>query len=57
MQELLKSNGHDPGGADGLAGPNTRRALRAYQQRIGLLADGFASEQMLQNLRVSQPVP
>ena len=57
MQELLKSNGHDPGGADGLAGPNTRRALRAYQQRIGLLADGFASEQMLQNLKVSQPVP
>ncbi|MCF6292293.1 MAG: lytic murein transglycosylase [Robiginitomaculum sp.] len=57
MQELLKSNGHDPGGVDGLAGPNTRRALRAYQQRIGLLADGFASEQMLQNLKVSQPVP
>ncbi|MBL4617779.1 MAG: lytic murein transglycosylase [Robiginitomaculum sp.] len=57
MQELLRSNGHDPGGVDGLAGPNTRRALRAYQQRIGLLADGFASEQMLQNLKVSKPLP
>lgn len=53
MQELLKANGHDPGGVDGLAGPNTRRALRAYQQRIGLLPDGFASVQMLENLRVS----
>jgi len=55
MQELLKSNGHDPGGADGLAGPNTRRALREYQQRIGLIPDGFASIQVLENLKVSQP--
>ncbi len=54
MQELLKEKGHDPGGADGLAGPNTRRALRAYQLQIGLLPDGFASLQMLQNLRVNQ---
>jgi membrane-bound lytic murein transglycosylase B len=55
MQQLLKTNGHDPGGADGLAGPNTRRALRQYQQRIGLIADGFASVQVLENLRVSAP--
>ncbi|VAV96237.1 Membrane-bound lytic murein transglycosylase B [hydrothermal vent metagenome] len=54
MQELLLANGHDPGGVDGLAGPNTRRALRDYQQRIGLLADGFATQQVLQNLKVSQ---
>ncbi|PHR56954.1 MAG: murein transglycosylase [Robiginitomaculum sp.] len=54
MQELLKEKGHDPGGVDGLAGPNTRRALRAYQLQIGLLPDGFASLQMLQNLRVNQ---
>jgi len=53
MQELLQANGHDPGGVDGMAGPNTRRALRAYQQRIGLVADGFASQQVLQNLRLS----
>ncbi|VAV95637.1 hypothetical protein MNBD_ALPHA06-1021 [hydrothermal vent metagenome] len=37
-----------------MAGPNTRRALRDYQQRIGLLADGFATQQVLQNLKVSQ---
>ncbi len=54
MQGLLKSNGHDPGGVDGVSGPNTRRALRAYQQRIGLVPDGFASVQVLENLRVSQ---
>jgi len=53
MQQLLQIAGHDPGGVDGMAGPNTRRALRAYQHGIGLIPDGFASTQMLENLRVN----
>ena len=57
MQSLLKQAGHDPGGVDGMAGPNTRRALRAYQHQIGLIPDGFASTQMLENLRVNHKTP
>lgn len=53
MQQLLKNLGHDPAGLDGMAGPNTRRALRAWQAQAGLLPDGFVDQQALVNLRAS----
>lgn len=56
LQQLLKDLGHDPAGVDGMAGPNTRRALRAYQAQVGLLPDGFVSQQALTNLRASKAV-
>ncbi len=50
LQERLTQAGFDTLGADGLAGPNTHRALRAFQQAEGLPADGFPCGEMLDRL-------
>jgi peptidoglycan hydrolase-like protein with peptidoglycan-binding domain len=39
-QQALKSAGHDPGRIDGVMGPQTTAALKAYQARHGLTATG-----------------
>ena len=39
-QKALKQSGHDPGPIDGVAGPRTTSALKAYQQTNGLEASG-----------------
>lgn len=52
LQERLTQAGFDTLGADGLAGPNTHRALRAFQQAEGLPADGFPCGEMLDQLTV-----
>ena len=39
-QEALKQNGHDPGVIDGVIGPHTSAALRAYQKDQGLSITG-----------------
>jgi membrane-bound lytic murein transglycosylase B len=51
LQELLTRNGFEPGPADGIIGANTRKAVRAFQQRQGLPADGYPSHELLQKLR------
>ncbi len=51
MQQRLTAQGFDTRGADGKIGPNTLRAIRAYQRTIGQPADGYASIQLLQKLR------
>lgn len=40
MQKMLKAAGFDPGPLDGLFGPRTEAALKAYQQRTTGQADG-----------------
>ncbi len=45
MQRRLTELGYDTGGVDGVVGPNTRRALRAFQQDNGLTPDGYAGRQ------------
>jgi peptidoglycan hydrolase-like protein with peptidoglycan-binding domain len=40
-QVALRAHGYYPGPVDGLAGPITSRAVRAYQRRVGLAADGI----------------
>ena len=40
MQQVLKENGHDPGPIDGVNGPRTVSALKAYQKAQGLEATG-----------------
>jgi len=40
LQRDLDMLGHDPGEADGIAGPATRAALSRFQQASGLIPDG-----------------
>ena len=42
LQRALAQLGLKPGKADGAYGPRTRKALRAFQRRNGLKADGVA---------------
>jgi peptidoglycan lytic transglycosylase B len=51
MQRRLISKGFDTQGIDGKIGPNTIDAVRAFQKSHGLIADGYASLQLLERLR------
>ncbi|GAB3465748.1 lytic murein transglycosylase [Azotobacter salinestris] len=51
LQNLLASNGFDPGSADGIIGANTRKAVRGFQQRLGWPADGYPTSELLEALR------
>lgn len=42
VQELLKHLGHDPGAIDGIDGPKTQGAVKAFQEKQGLTVDGKA---------------
>ncbi len=39
-QEALKDKGHDPGSIDGVIGPQTRQAIRAFQNASALKETG-----------------
>lgn len=51
MQRRLKSRGFALEKIDGIIGPNTTNAIRAYQQSIGMAPDGFPSQDVLKRLR------
>ncbi|MEM6847539.1 MAG: lytic murein transglycosylase [Pseudomonadota bacterium] len=51
MQSLLTRRGFSTGGVDGKVGPNTRRAIRQFQSSRGLVADGFPSTKVLNQLK------
>lgn len=51
IQELLTAKGFDTGSADGVAGPQTRKAIRAYQKSRRLPADGFPNAGLLERLQ------
>lgn len=51
IQELLAERGFRIGTPDGLIGPQTRLAIRDYQQSVGEIPDGFASSEVLDQLR------
>lgn len=51
MQERLTARGFDTGARDGVIGPNTISAIRAYQQAKGMTPDGFATASLLQTMR------
>lgn len=53
LQTLLNSNGFDAGEPDGVVGPKTRGALRAYQKAARLPADGYPTIALLENLRLT----
>lgn len=53
LQEKLLEAGIDVGEPDGIFGPATRRALGEYQQQNNMIADGFASAEVLALLGVA----
>lgn len=60
MQGLLKELGHDPGDIDGLMGPDTARAIKAFQAQVGLPTTGAQSDELIEMLYhatgVAEPV-
>ena len=51
LQSILTRSGYSTGGIDGQLGPKTRSAIRAYQTKAGKIPDGFASSQLLSDLK------
>jgi TPR repeat protein len=52
LQVTLNRLGYPAGDADGRLGPNTRAAIRAYQKKAGLWADGALTPKLLERLLV-----
>ena len=62
VQQGLRNEGFDPGAPDGLFGPRTRAAIRAWQQARGLPATGYLDSPQVNRLRAggtpkSEPNP
>ncbi|MEO3430773.1 peptidoglycan-binding domain-containing protein [Pelagibius sp. CAU 1746] len=55
VQKELLAHGYHPGPVDGIAGRQTRAAVRAYQRDAGLPADGVAGKRLLDHLKFAQP--
>jgi membrane-bound lytic murein transglycosylase B len=51
LQRALNRAGYSVGGADGVMGPNTRQGLRNFQRDQGVIPDGFATQELLEQLR------
>ncbi len=47
LQFKLVNLGFNPGSIDGVFGPNTERALKEFQQSVGLIADGICGPETL----------
>lgn len=50
LQRGLNALGYAAGKPDGVLGPATRKAIRAYQQTNDLLADGFPNDMLMQSV-------
>ncbi len=51
-QQALKDKGYDPGPIDGIDGPLTRAAVRSYQEKENINADGRLGPKTLDSLGV-----
>ena len=51
LQNILTKRGHDVGKVDGIAGKNTRAAVKIIQQQLGLPADSYPTTTLLNKLR------
>ena len=51
IQQGLRANGFDPGGADGLFGPRTRAAIRSWQSTRGVRSTGYLDGPQVEALR------
>ena len=54
MQKKLTALGYNTQGADGIIGPNTRKAIQAWQVKNGLPADGYIEQGMFQKIMASR---
>ena len=50
LQRKLTALGYSTGGVDGQIGPNSRKAIRAWQRDNGLPADGYMEQGLFQRL-------
>ncbi len=50
LQRKLQARGHDVGGIDGILGAGTRAAVQAEQARLGLPADAWPTQALLDRL-------
>jgi peptidoglycan hydrolase-like protein with peptidoglycan-binding domain len=50
-QRLLSELGYNPGAADGITGPKTTEAVKAFQRDHSLAEDGEVTEGLLEQLR------
>ena len=50
MQQKLTDLGYNTKGVDGRIGPNSRRAIRAWQAANGLTADGYMEQRLFKRL-------
>lgn len=50
LQQLLKWLGFDPGAVDGIFGPNTTKAVKAFQKAKGLSQDGIVGPNTFKKL-------
>ncbi len=55
-QQALKDKGYDPGPVDGINGPLTKAAVRQYQEKENISADGRIGPKTLDSLGV-KPAP
>ncbi|MBX2805716.1 MAG: lytic murein transglycosylase [Hyphomicrobiales bacterium] len=53
LQELLSREGYDVGDIDGIMGAKTRKAVREAQQKYGLPADSYPTNDLFRRLRGS----
>lgn len=51
VQSFLIAKGYKLGRPDGIWGPNTEKAVRSFQKKLGLRADGRITKKFLQRIR------
>ena len=51
MQQRLQARGYPVEKIDGIIGPNTVNAIRAFQASVGVPQDGFPSQDVLALLK------
>ncbi len=54
LQQALTHQGYSTGGIDGMIGPNSRRAIRAWQRANKLPADGYVNQALLRRILTGQ---
>ena len=57
LQTALEQLGLDVGGADGIIGAKTRAAIRYAQLELGLPADSYPDQALMENLYRLEPLP